>query len=646
MIAEVYRAAYNSLSPDALGLVRFGLAMVAVTPVTFLMGMTLPVLTRFMVRNLGRAGSKLAALYTANTLGAVAGTLISGFVLIELLGLTATSYVAVALNLLAGVGSLLLYRRATALPSDADDTNAIERDEVVQAADAEPMREAIQTITPQRRRLIYLATFVSGFVALALEVLWTRMLSEGTGSRIYVFVMILAIFLLGIALGSEVYRRIGSPRNDTLTALGICFAGVGLLAIISVVLGSGAIISVAQEVGYLALLPATMLMGYAFPLSGKLVTRSVDEAASSVGLLYSWNTAGSILGSFAAAFLLAGTIGTNSSILALAATSLLVGAGLVGFDAVGVWRTTDDGPPTAARSVATPGVSKALAVGMAVLAVVSIGATLARLPMTRTRTENDLRSIGIAAKHTEDALATVDVVGGPPEARRLFVGGVGMTILTIDTKLMAYLPKALRPEAQDFLVIAFGMGTTYRSGLLLDMNVDAVELSPSVPGQMSTFYSDADKFLRHPKGNIITADGRNYVRLSKKSYDLIAVDPAPPIQSAGTVVLYTREFLEQSKERLKPGGVLMLWIPYDEPMGDFKDHLRTFRSSFPHMTVVFGPGTHGVFMLGSSDPLNFDETQVRRFLETDQAREDFADAADASAVEGVDWVELIEGETL
>jgi spermidine synthase len=613
MIGEVYRAAYNSLSSDALGLVRFGLALVAVTPVTFLMGMTLPVLTQFIVHDLGRAGSRLAALYSANTMGAVVGTVVSGFVLIEVLGLTGTTYVAVALNLIAGIGAIVLAQRATASPAKAVDV-------------MESVPEGVHTISQQRRRIVYIATFVSGFVALALEVLWTRMLAEGTGSRIYIFVTILAIFLLGIALGSEVYRRVGSPERDTLATLGVCFAGVGLLAIVSVVLGSGALGAMPHEVGYAVLLPATMLMGYAFPLSGKLVTRSVAEAGKSVGLLYMWNTAGSILGSFAAAFLLAGTIGTNSSILALAAISLLLGAGLV-------WVKGGAGARVSRRGV--------LVAGIVALAVLSVGATLARLPITRTKTENDLGKTGIATNHTEDSLATVDALGGPPAVRRLFVGGVGMTALTIDTKLMAYLPKALRPQAEDFLVIAFGMGSTYRSGLLLDMKVDAVELSPSVPGQMSMFYSDADKFLHHPKGNIITADGRNYVRLSNKSYDIIAVDPAPPIQSAGTVVLYTREFLEQGKGRLKQGGVFMLWIPYDEPLSDFKDHLRTFRAVFPHMSVVFGPGGYGVYMLGSDEPLSFDEASIRRFLATDQAKADFTGTIEEAAIKGVDWVQLI-----
>ena len=175
------------------------------------------------------------------------------------------------------------------------------------------------------------ATFVSGFVSLALEVLWTRMLAEGTGSSIYIFTTILAIFLFGIALGSLLYRRFSRPEGERLGTLGLCLAGVGVLA------GHG---RAGQRHGRPRAVrgphrgrapPATVLMGYAFPLAGRLATPSA-EAAGSVGLLYAANTAGSILGSFGAAFVLAGTLGTNGSILLLGAINLLAGAALFAAD--------------------------------------------------------------------------------------------------------------------------------------------------------------------------------------------------------------------------------------------------------------------------------------------------------------------------
>jgi len=622
-LAELYRGVWPSLveRPGQLAGVRFALALAAVAPATFLMGMTLPLLTRYLVRSLDEAGARLGELYAANTAGAMAGTLLGGFVLIELLGLHLTSYLAVALNLAAGLGALLLSRRWEATPDPG----------------ARPERAARPRVPAEfrpRRRAVLAATFVSGFVSLALEVLWTRMLAEGTGSSIYIFTTILAIFLLGIALGSLLYRRFSRPAGERLGTLGLCLAGVGVLAQATVVLGSGMVGTVPFLVRTVAvLLPATVLMGYAFPLAGRLATPSAEAAGGSVGLLYAANTGGSILGSFGAAFVLAGTLGTNGSILLLGGLNLLAGAALFAAEPVDRARAGDGSRPG--------GRGRVVAAAMAGLAVLGLVASSLDLPVTRTRTQNELLGTGLPVTHAEDELATVDTVGGPPRGRRLLVGGVGMTSLTVDTKLMGYLSKALRPDAQDFLVIAFGMGGTYRSGLQLGMRTDAVELSPTVPSRMPVFFPDGDQFLHHPKGRVIVSDGRNYVRLSRETYDMVAVDPAPPIESAGSVVLYTREFLTEGKARLRPGGVFMLWIPYALPLDDFKQHVRTFAGVFGHVRLVLSPGRHGVFMFGSDAPLEFAEANVRKVLGTPAAISDLNDVPDHPPTDADGWVEEV-----
>jgi spermidine synthase len=625
-LAEVYRGVWPSLveRPGQLAGVRFGLALAAVAPATFLMGMTLPLLTRYLVRSLDETGARLGELYAANTAGAMAGTLLGGFVLIEFLGLHLTSYLAVSLNVAAGLGALLLSRRWEASPDPAG------------ARRERRARPEVPRDFRPRRRAVLAATFVSGFVALALEVLWTRMLAEGTGSSIYIFTTILAIFLLGIALGSFLYRRFSRPAGERLGTLGLCLAGVGVLAQATVVLGSGMVGHVPFVVRtVVVLLPATVLMGYAFPLAGRLATPSAEAAGGSVGLLYAANTGGSILGSFGAAFVLAGTLGTNGSILLLGGLNLLAGAALFAADPVG-GNQADAGSRRAVR-----GRGRVVAAGMAGLAALGLLASSLDLPVTRTRTQNELLSTGLPVTHAEDELATVDTVGGPAKGRRLLVGGVGMTSLTVDTKLMGYLSKALRPDAEDFLVIAFGMGGTYRSGLQLGLGTDAVELSPTVPSRMPVFFPDGDQLLHHPNGRVIVSDGRNYVRLSRETYDMVAVDPAPPIESAGSVVLYTREFLTEGKARLRPGGVFMLWIPYALPLDDFKEHVRTFAGVFGHVRLVLSPGRHGVFMFGSDAPLEFAEANVRKVLGTPAAISDLNDVPDHPPTDADGWVEEV-----
>jgi spermidine synthase len=626
-LAELYRGVWPDLveRPGQLAGVRFGLALAAVAPATFLMGMTLPLLTRYLVRTLDEAGARLGELYAANTIGAMVGTLLGGFVLIELVGLHLTSYLAVALNLAAGLGALLLSRRWESGSEAGATTARRER----------PARPQVPREFLPRRRAVLAATFVSGFVSLALEVLWTRMLAEGTGSSIYIFTTILAIFLFGIALGSFLYRWLSRPEGERLGTLGLCLAGVGILAQATVVLGSGLVGQVPFVVRtVVVLLPATILMGYAFPLAGRLATPSAEAAGGSVGLLYAANTGGSILGSFGAAFVLAGTLGTNGSILLLGGLNLLAGAALFAAEPVG-------GRRRAGATRGNRGWARLVAAGLAGLAVLGLVASSLDLPVTRTRTENELRRTGLPVTHAEDELATVDTVGGPAKGRRLLVGGVGMTSPTVDTKLMGYLSKALRPEAQDFLVIAFGMGGTYRSGLQLGLRTDAVELSPTVPSRMPVFFPDADRFLDHPQGRVIVSDGRNYVRLSRETYDMIAVDPAPPIESAGSVVLYTREFLTEGKARLRPGGVFMLWIPYALPLDDFKEHVRTFAGVFGHVRLVLSPGRHGVFMFGSDAPLEFTGPNIRQALGTPAALRDLNDVPDHPPTDADGWVQVV-----
>jgi len=628
-LGDLYRGVYPSLveHPAGLTAVRLLLALAAVSPATFLMGMTLPLLVRHLVRTLDEAGARLGELYAANTAGAFTGTLLAGFVLIEFLGLRRTSYVAVALNLLAGVGAQLLARRDRGRDGHAEDG-----DQAKAAGSKAAARKTTVDLTNkerQRRRLVLAATFVSGFVALALEVLWTRMLAAGTGVSIYIFTTILAVYLLGIALGSAAYRRWSRPGWERLGVLGLCLGAIGLLAQLTVVLGSG----VAGNPAFLTrsvvvLLPATILMGFAFPLAGGLLVASAEHAGASVGLLYAANTAGSILGSFSAAFILAGTLGTNGSVLLLGALNLLTGAVLL---------LRGNARPSFGRAP----LGRPAAAALTLLALLGLVASSLDLPITRTAIENKLRATGLPTTHAEDELATVDTLGGPARGRRLLVGGVGMTSLTVATKLMADMSKALRPQAQDFLVIAFGMGSTYRAGLEAGLHTDAVELSPTVPSRMPVYFPDAQRWLHNPNGHVIISDGRNYVRLARKHYDLIAADPPPPIESAGSVVLYTREFLTEGKARLNPGGVFMLWIPLALPLEDLKTHMRTFHAVFPHVQMLLAPGSRGVYMFGSESPLSFDDQSLLGVFRDPAVLADLNDSPDYPPTDPAGWVRVI-----
>jgi len=609
LVDGVYRSAYDTTSPGQLTFVRLVLTLAAVTPVTFLMGLTLPLLTRHLVTSMRTAGPRMAILYSANTLGAMAGTLLSGFILIELFGLSATTHVAVGLNLLAGCIALLLAARQRVANAPS-------------VRSTEDHREA-PPAHGRLRALIYAATFVSGFVALSLEVLWTRMLAEGTGSQIYNFVGILAVFLLGIAAGGAVYRAASQPSRDTPQTLALAFLGVALFTVLTVPVAT-LWLTTHILARALMLLPATVCMGYAFPLSARLLTRDPAHGARSIGFLYAWNTAGSLLGSLAAAFILAGTLGTNASILVLGAADAAVALVLL---------------LSGVKLMKLVSLRLSLAAGAVLIApplLVIIGA-----PIVQTATDHSLAASGAPFFHTEDRVSTVDAVGGPVSGRRLYASGTTMTALSVDTKLMAYLPKAVRPNAQDFLDICFGMGTTFRSALKLGLHTDAVDLSPSIPLQMPVFYPDAETYLKNPRARIITADGRNYVRLTSRRYDLISVDPPPPIETAGAAVLYSQEFYADAHRVLRPNGLMLQWLYFGVDMDQFREHLRTFRSEFRHSLVLISPRHGGVYMLGSDAPIMWDVPTISQLLESPQAAADIASAPDFKFLPKQPWPTIV-----
>jgi spermidine synthase len=611
VIATVFRGAYLSLPPTEVALIRFGLAFVALAPATILMGMSLPVLTRHLVREEPDIGGRIARLYGLNTLGAVAGCVASGYLLIELIGLRATTLVAVGLNLCAGGGAVLMsraFRPAAPVPEPA-------------TAPATAAGPAPRPPLQRRQRLLLAVTFTSGLVSLALEVLWTRMMLQGTGSSIYVFVAVVAAFLIGVAGGSLVYerRRDRTARLATLGALLAAAAGLALVPmVVSNVYGQAWL-----PLAVTLILPVTLIFGYTFPLTVRLFVDSADQASRGVGLVYAVNTTGCVAGTVLAGFVLIPTLGTSASIIVAGLVLAVLGGAL----AVGSAQYRE-----ARRwQVLRPAVG--LAAVAALLAVFFIPA--AKL----TSIQRKIAADGLPTAHYEDSVASVDVTGAPN--RNLFINGVGITRLTIITKELAYLPKSARPNATTMLNICFGMGTTFRSSIILGLHTTAVDLDPTVPSVMSWYYPDARTYLHNPLSQVVISDGRNYVRLSNKRYDLITVDPPPPVWSAGAAVLQDQEFYSEASQRLTPGGVLTTYIPLQQPRLE-KAILRTFRSQFRYMSVVYAPGRYGVFIMGSQAPITFTPAGIQAVFGSPAGQADLAGAPDFPAQSGAQWVSTVD----
>jgi hypothetical protein len=195
------------------------------------------------------------------------------------------------------------------------------------------------------------------------------------------------------------------------------------------------------------------------------------------------------------------------------------------------------------------------------------------------------------------------IATGEGLSKALLVNGVGVTGLVPITKFMAHVPLAFHAgKPESVLVICFGMGTTYRSVLSWNVKTVAVELVPSVRDAFPFYHADAASILNKPEGRIVIDDGRRYLNRTQDKFDVIVIDPPPPVEAAGSSLLYSEEFYELAKQHLRPGGILQAWFPgASDNTG--RAVLRSLRNAFPHHRCFGSPGEAGMLILASAEPI-------------------------------------------
>jgi spermidine synthase len=633
LIHELYRGIYGSIEgqPLILALLRFALAVLALAPATILMGATLPTLTRYLTRE-AHLSAAFGRLYAANTLGAIIGTFVAGLVLIELLGLTGTLVVAASFSGIAGLAAIALSRGASAaLQPIAPASSAPPTPEPPGPTVTElPARRNASPAVDQRPTLALALAFVSGLTSLGYQVLWTRLLSSGTGNSTYVFTLILGVFLVGIALGAAVFTIMRRRIRGLLRLIALAQVGVGALALLGLMLVIARPVAVdpnrpleaAVAVFFpvvLVVLPATLVMGFTFPATSVMLSEDSRRIAANTGRLLAVNTAGAILATFVIPFFVIPAIGSPNAVALLAlinvATALLIASKLETF-----------------HGRATGGL--AVLVGIAILVAAASGGAVIDPSVARVQ-----RAGGTVFESREDEIASVQA--GEFGAAQLWVTGTGMTLLTVDAKLMPVMPLIVRPGSKTALTVAFGMGSAYRGALIAGLRTDAIELVPSVPKMFHYFYDDADAVLANPNGRVIVTDGRNHVELTDRTYDIIVTDPPPPIESSGASVISSLEYYQAGHGRLNPGGVMMQWTPYGSSVEEFRAHVRTFRAVFPHVVIAFGPGGYGLFFMGSDEPMAIDDATLREVLARPGILEDISSAYDSPETTIDGWAKLI-----
>lgn len=563
-------------------LFRFAASFVVLGVPTACMGATLPLLVRGVVSRAEDIGRRTAALYAANTMGAAAGALAAGFLLLPRLGLGRTFLGAAALNLCAALLALPLL------------------------GDRPPKPELPASAPESGRRWILPLALVSGFVSFGLEVAWTRLLAFVVGGSIYAFATMLTTFLAGIGIGSALASPLArsveaARRGFVLAQLGAAaFALLALRAVeyLPVCRGTDAspagLLVCGVLAGAVTLLPTAACFGAAFPFAVRVLAGEARDAAPASARVFAWNTVGCVAGAIAAGLWALPALRVEGTIAAAAAISLSLAA------------IASVAPPRPVLRVPA-----ALAVASAVALVFvrppAPWKTLARESLPGSRERRDVITFYAAGRSATVLLHDLGrewrlTSNGLPESAIQRPGGRSVRYAVAEW--LTLLPLALRPEAGSVLVVGLGAGKSVEAVPSAVRTIDVVELEPAVVDANRSVAAQRRRDpLSDPRVRLRLDDARTLLTLDPRRYDVVVSQPSHP-WTAGSAHLFTREFFELVQARLAPRGVLSQWMGHafiDEEL--FRCLLSTLLAVFRHVEVYSPPRCSSMLFLASDEPL-------------------------------------------
>jgi spermidine synthase len=611
----------GSLPSLLLALRFFGAVAILFVP-TFLMGGTLPVLSRVIARNAGELGAGVSQLYWVNTLGAVVGTIVSGFILLPALGLRGTIAIAVALNVLSGLVALRI-------PEILSPQQGLKESEV---ATPPPVVGSQPTQAP----LLFLFAVV-GCTAFAYEIAWTRLLSITVSSSTYAFTTMLAMFLTGIVLGSASFRYfVARSGKISLVTFSKTQTWIGVAALSSLVAfhwllpvvpfllrvtnrSFGGLLLAQFVTSGLTVLPVATIFGFAFPLVIALFAGTAnagDNNSAIVGRAYAANTVGSIVGSLAAGFWLVPSLGSFRVIAAAAGVNLLLAA------ATSMRRLL----PLALNLLC---LLAAILVGsssslynrslFSLSTVLYGGDYQGRLTLDEVAATSDL----VFAK---DGINDSVAVSRADNYVALRVNGK-VDASTGDARtqlLLGHLGAAFEPVPRRVLIIGFGSGMTVSAvARYPDVDrIDCVEIEPAVINAAPFLSSLNHDVLSDPRVHVIFDDARNFLLTTRDKYDLIVSEPSNP-WIAGVATLFTDEFYAAVRRTLVPGGKFVQWLQsYSLAPADLKMVVATLGPHFSDVTLWRAAGPD-LLLLARSDNTPFKFGRLRSLWQNKPLRDDF-----------------------
>jgi spermidine synthase len=619
LVLPIVRGVYaDAAGHGPLGIaLRAVIAALSLLPPTAMMGATLPAVARRYSNTVaGRAS--LANLYAANTLGAVAGCVLCGFVLLALFDVWIATLTAVAINLAIAFAAY----RVSARDGAPGPASAVE----IPAAGAtlESPSSAVTSSTvrqPRAATLVYLAAALSGLTALGAQVLWTRLLTLLFGATVYAFSIILGVFLGGLGIGAVIAARVIARGTDprrglAMTQLALAPAllwSTGLLADVlpysspttATPIGALHVLHVLRAIE--VMLPAAVLWGMSFPFA--LAAVEHEDPSHATGRVYAANTIGSIIGSLAISFWTIPRLGTYGSGQLLILVAAISGAALV---------------PVLLRNRSSglaPQLGAALIVLGAGAACAALAPGVSGVFLAHGRAIWSVDPRDRYPYISEGASSTVAVHIAPDGSQHFHVAGrVEASTNQADMRLqrlLGHLSALAHPHPKRVLVVGLGAGVT-AGALKLHPEVERLvicEIEPRVAGAARLFSRENYAVLDDPRVQVVFDDARHYLATTDERFDVITSDPIHP-WVRGNSVLFSREYYEIVKARLTPDGIATQWVPlYDTSEQAIRIQLRTFLGAFPNGSVwnssAAGRG-YDIVLLGRTGSKPLDVAAVER----------------------------------
>jgi len=541
---SLYIWAFNTFGNHAIvfNSLRFLFAIIILIIPTTLMGGTLPVISKYFISNSEDFGRKISRLYGFNTLGAVIGAFFTGFFLIRLLGVESSLWIAIVVNLcVAGAAFLINAKKIKAVRNVKKQPKAEKKSSAAGVVD-----QKISNYSSATTKIIIWLFALSGFTALAYEVIWTRALIFFVSSTTYSFTIILVTFLVGISLGSLIVSKWIDRMKHLVLWFGLFEIIIAIFAILSIPL-------------FLNLNSFQSFM---------------------LGMINSNNW-------------------TQVSVLLFMSASFILFMAVINF-AVGLRTIFIEKDFKASRSkyLAVAAFSTLLFVIISLMSFTSKPLFLetAGFQNTRLLYQNDTASATISVLEKKDQ---INIWG--KNVRYLNVNGHNTAHTTfadmIIHKMLAHLPMLLHPAPETALVIGFGFGNTCQSFLQYDMinEVDCVELVADEKATASYFKAQNKGVFDDPRFKFIVNDGRNYVLATKKKYDIISINSVDPKFSP---TLYTEEFYKLCYKKLNENGQLVAWLPiYGMSLEEIQALTESFIKVFPNSNLWYNNPEH-LLLLG------------------------------------------------